>query len=250
MNQATVETLRSRMPSKGEMTRQAILRVAADLASIDGLDGLTIGNLAKAVGMSKGGLYAHFRSKLELQLATIEAAREVVAREIGVPTRAAPAGVRRLWALCENYVSYQERKVFPGGCFFGNVGAEVDAKGGPLRELIAAVHCRLMDQFVECAREAQAQGELDASADPHQLAFEFVALIREAARSFLLDDDPNHFARARFAIMQRLRLLLTPKSPALPDVRPPKRRERVAAGLSHAAGAPQTETPGEPPAQE
>lgn len=148
--------------------------------------------------------------------------------------------MRRLWALCENYISYQERKVFPGGCFFGNVAAEVDAKGGPLRELIAAGYCRLLDRFVECAREAQAQGELDANADPHQLAFELVAFIREAARLSLMDDDTAHFARARYAIAQRLRSLLTEKSPALPDVSPPKRRERVAAGLSHAADAPQT----------
>jgi AcrR family transcriptional regulator len=228
VNETTLMTLRDRLPSKGELTRQAILQVAADLASIEGLEGLTIGNLAKAVGMSKGGLYAHFRSKLELQLATIEAAGKIVDREIGVPTRAAPPGLRRLWTLCESYLSYGERKVFPGGCFFGNAAAEMDAKPGVLRDKIKAAHSKVIARMGERVQEAQALGELDAKADPHQLAFEFVSFIREAARLFLMDDDSSHFARARYAIAQRLRPLLTDKSPALPEIPAPKRRERVA----------------------
>jgi len=228
VNQATVDKLRNRFPSKGELTRQAILQVAADLASIEGLEGLTIGNLAKAVGMSKGGLYAHFGSKLELQLAAIETAREVVKREVSVPTFAIEPGLKRLWAFCENFISYNQRKVFPGGCFFGTVAAEQDAKPGSVRDAIASVYPKLICRMADCVREAQAQDELDAKADPHQLAFEFVALIREAARLFLLDDDASHFARARFGIAERLRPLLTDKSPALPEVPTPNRRERVA----------------------
>jgi len=228
VNQATPNTLRDLLPSKGELTRQTILRAAADLASIEGLEGLSIGDLAKAVGMSKGGLYSHFGSKRELQLAAIETARAVVREAVFVPAAAAPPGLKRLWALCEGYISYHERKVFPGGCFFGNVGAEVDAKAGTLRDKLAQLYNGLHARFAGMVREAQGLGELDASADPVQLAFEIIAVIREAARLFLLDDDAGHFARARFAIAARLRPLLTEKSPALPDVPAPAAKEGAA----------------------
>lgn len=217
MNASTIATVRRRLPSKGELTRQAILTAAADLASIEGLEGLTIGKLAEAVGMSKSGLYAHFGSKRELQLAVIEAAREIAGREIFGPVKNMKPGLAHLWGLCESYISYAERRVFPGGCFFGHVAAEVDARPGPLRDRVGAIYNSLYSRFTEAVRGAQAAGELDAGADPAQLAFEFIALVREAARLNLLDDDPRHFAAARRAIRQRLGDLVTPAAPALAD---------------------------------
>lgn len=226
MNASTLTAVRRRLPSKGAVTRQAILAAAADLASIEGLEGLSIGTLAEAVGLSKSGLYAHFGSKQELQLAAIEAAHEIARKEIFGPVKTMKPGLAHLGALCESYLSYHERRVFPGGCFFGNVSAEMDARPGPVRDHVAAVYKGLIARFTDTVRGAQAAGELEAGADPAQLAFELIALIREAARLFLLDDDPEHFARARWAIRQRLGALATPAAPALPDVAPPRPAER------------------------
>src|ERR1700726_1230717 len=104
--------------SHGAKTRSAILQTAADLASVDGLDGLSIGRLATELAMSKSGLFAHFGSKEDLQLATIEEARQRYTREGIDPALAVDAVLGRVRALCESFLSYVERAVFPGGCFF------------------------------------------------------------------------------------------------------------------------------------
>src|SRR6476659_72182 len=99
----------------GERTRGAILRAAASLATVDGLEGLSIGNLAAAIGMSKSGLYAHFRSKQELQLATVDAADHIFQEVVVQPALTAPPGLAQLVAVCESYFDYLQRRTFPGG---------------------------------------------------------------------------------------------------------------------------------------
>ncbi len=123
----------------GERTRGAILRAAASLATVDGLDGLSIGNLAAATGISKSGLYAHFGSKQEMQLATVEEAERILDEEVVQPALAAPDGLQRLAAACEAFFSYVERRVFPGGCFFAATAMEMGTRPGPVRDRIAAV---------------------------------------------------------------------------------------------------------------
>jgi AcrR family transcriptional regulator len=123
-----------RQRSDGARSRRVILQAATELATIEGLDGLSIARLAEHVGMSKSGLFAHFRSKEDLQMATIDAAAEMFDREVWQPGRSAPPGVRRVLALCEAFFSYLERAVFPGGCFFVAAAAELDAKKGPVRD--------------------------------------------------------------------------------------------------------------------
>src|SRR5215813_5425076 len=103
----------------GERTRASILGEAARLATVEGLEGLSIGQLASSIGMSKSGLYAHFGSKEELQLATIETAQEIFDREVTTPGMAAPKG-EQLYAMCDAFLSHVEREVFPGGCFFAS----------------------------------------------------------------------------------------------------------------------------------
>ena len=120
-----------RQRSDGRRSRDAILDTAARLATVEGLDGLSIGNLAERTGMSKSGLYAHFKSKEELQLATIERADEIFAREVLDRARAHPEGLPRLWALADEFLSHIERDVFPGGCFFAAVGGGVQHAPGP-----------------------------------------------------------------------------------------------------------------------
>jgi AcrR family transcriptional regulator len=191
--------------SHGAATRQAILATAADLASVDGLDGLSIGRLAAEMSMSKSGLFAHFGSKQDLQLATIEEARQRYVREVIEPALAAASGIRRLHALCEAFVSYLERGVFPGGCFFASAMAEFDAKAqGPVRDRIAECQAQWMDSLERSARDAQAAGELHASIDPEQLAFELEAALLSANWYYHLYQDPAYLQRARRAVRDRL----------------------------------------------
>jgi AcrR family transcriptional regulator len=117
-----------RRRERGRRTRESILDAAVDLASVEGLDGLTIGRLASALGMSKSGLFAHFGSKEELQLATIEAASEIYIREVIAPARDAERGLPRLVALMDHWLDYLRREVFKGGCFFDAARSEYDSR--------------------------------------------------------------------------------------------------------------------------
>src|ERR1700742_5326105 len=119
MTQIDGPATRARRPrADGEGTRSAILHAAVSLATVDGLEGLSIGNLSAAIGMSKSGLYAHFGSKQELQLATVEEAGRIFAEEVVEPALAAPPGLSQLVALCEAFFEHLERRTFPGGRFF------------------------------------------------------------------------------------------------------------------------------------
>jgi AcrR family transcriptional regulator len=192
--------------TKGERTRAAILDEAARLASVVGLEGLSIGGLATASGMSKSGLYAHFGSKQELQLATIDAARKTFVAEVFQPALLAPKGIRRLLAVCDEFLSHVERRVFPGGCFFAAAAADVGTRPGPVRDAIAAQQRDWLAVLERLAREAAELGELDAAVDPAQLAFELHALLVAANTAFILQGDRGVFDRARKAIRERLRL--------------------------------------------
>src|SRR6476620_5864835 len=113
-----------RLRSDGERSRQKILRAAANLATIEGLEGISIGNLAAHIGMSKSGLYAHFRSKEQLQLETVETALEIFNAEVVDPAEQVEDPLGRLRALYDNCLGHIERRVFPGGCFFVSVETE------------------------------------------------------------------------------------------------------------------------------
>jgi AcrR family transcriptional regulator len=192
--------------TKGERTRAAILDEAARLATVDGLEGLSIGQLARATGMSKSGLYAHFGSKLDLQLATIEAARETFVAEVMRPALRAPKGIERLLAVCEAFLSHVERRVFPGGCFFSAAAVDVGTRPGPVHDAIVAQRVDWLALLERLAREAAELGELEPSADPAQLAFELQALLVAANTSFILQGDAGVFERARIAVRERLRV--------------------------------------------
>jgi AcrR family transcriptional regulator len=194
-----------RNTSHGAKTRQAILAAAADLATIDGLDGLSIGRIAGELSMSKSGLFAHFGSKQDLQLATIEEARQRYVQEVIQPALAAGPGIRRLHALCDSFLSYLDRAVFPGGCFFASAMAEFDAKAqGPVRDRIAECQAQWMDTLERAAADTQAAGELQSNTDPRQLAFELEAALLSANWYYHLYDDPVYLARARRAVRDRL----------------------------------------------
>jgi AcrR family transcriptional regulator len=157
--------------------------------------------------MSKSGLFAHFGSKEELQLATVEAAGAVIGEEIVAPALEQPEGVRRLQALCESFLSYVERRVFPGGCFFTAAAAELDAKSGRVKEAVAEAYREWFALLEESARKAQELGELDPSADPAQLVFELIGMLEAANTFHQLFDDPALLERARSGVLERLEAL-------------------------------------------
>lgn len=190
--------------SDGERSRAAILAAAARLATVEGLEGLSIGRLARETGMSKGGLYAHFESKQDLQLATVAAAEEVFDVEVVEPALEAAEGLPRLGLLCERYLSYVERKVFPGGCFFASASAEWDSRPGPVKDRVTAAYTGWMELTEANVRAAQERGELDDAVDAGQLNFELNAMLTEANCLYLLFDDPVAIERARSGVEFRL----------------------------------------------
>jgi AcrR family transcriptional regulator len=201
----TVSTHPQRKPrSDGERSRRTILDAAAKLATVEGLEGLSIGRLAEHIGMSKSGLYAHFGSKEELQLATIETAQAIFDREVVEPGMAAPEG-ERLAAICEAFLSHVERNVFPGGCFFASAAAEVGTRRTRVRDVIAEVYAGWSAQLADLVREAQKAGRVDRKEDPAQLAFELNSILVGANNGYILQRDPAIFERAREAIARHLR---------------------------------------------
>jgi AcrR family transcriptional regulator len=188
----------------GERTRQAILRTAASLATVDGLEGLSIGNLAAALGMSKSGLYAHFRSKVELQLATVDEAAGIFEDEVVRPALEAPPGRRQLVALCEAFFAHLARGTFPGGCFFIAAALEMGTRPGPVKERIVAFQTGFSGLIRSMVQAAIEQGELDG--DPGQLTFELNGIILAADANFVLLGDPRTLDLARQVVHRRLGL--------------------------------------------
>jgi AcrR family transcriptional regulator len=190
----------------GERTRGAILRAAASLATVEGLEGLSIGHLAGAIGMSKSGLYAHFGSKQELQLATVDEAERIFSDEVIQPALAATPGLAQLATACEAFFGYVERRVFPGGCFFAATALEMGTRPGPVRERVAAIQSGFSEMLRGFAATALEQRELPASEDPDRLTFELHAVLLAADTKFVLYDDPAVFDLARQVVHQRLGL--------------------------------------------
>jgi AcrR family transcriptional regulator len=201
---ATSTTRKRRTRADGERSYQLIVNAAARLATVEGLEGLSIGRLADEIGMSKSGLYAHFDSKQDLQLAAIDAAEAVYDTEVVAPAMEAPEGVKRLELLCDRYLSYVERGVFPGGCFFAATAAEWDTRRGPIRERVRTILDGWTKLLEANLRQAQDQGDLQPGADPHQISFEINALLHEANGHYLLFRDTAALDRARTAIRDRL----------------------------------------------
>lgn len=209
----TKKPLRARR-SDGEQTHAAILETAVRLASIEGLGGLSIGRLAQEVGVSKSGLYAHFGSKQDLELGVWAAAREVFEREVIEPALSAADGLARFEQLCERYLSYIERRVFPGGCFFAGMLAEFDARTGRGHDEIANDQREWTELLNANAAFARTQGELDPSADLRQLVFDVTAAIQLANYYFVLFDDAGVIDRARRSIHATLGRATSQRSPS------------------------------------
>ena len=188
--------------SRGAETRKRILDHAVDLASKDVLAGLTIGTLSEALGMSKAGLFAHFGSKEDLQVATIDAAREAFVSAVGAPAFAAAEGLPRLLTLLRGWMDYSE--ALSGGCFFSAASAELDDRPGPARDRLVEVMREWLAALEGSIDEARRLGHLRADVDVVQLAFELHSLELGAnwARQLFHDGQAN--GRARAAQRRRL----------------------------------------------
>jgi AcrR family transcriptional regulator len=193
-----------RRRSDGERSREAILREATQLATVEGLGGLSIGRLAAAVGMSKSGLFAHFGSKEELQLATIETANTLFDERVIEPALSAPTGIERLRGLTERFLRYVEGDVFSGGCFFASVAAEMDTHPGPVRDEAVRVVNGWLGQLQTAVRDAQAEGAIDPADDAEQLAFELNAYLLLANAQFVVSQESTPIDRALRAVDRRL----------------------------------------------
>ncbi len=190
---------------RGDRTRRAILRAAVNLASVEGLEGLTIGRLATELEMSKSGLFAHFGSKEELQISTVRAAAAIFAQHVIVDAeeRFEP-GVVRLRAVLDRWLDYMESDTFDGGCFFAAATIEMDGRPGPVRDAVAAQMSRWAELLSDYSRAAIDRGELAADTDPEQLAFELDALGTAVNSGWQLHEDVAVFERGRRAIARRL----------------------------------------------
>jgi AcrR family transcriptional regulator len=188
---------------KGIQTRASILDRAVDLASVEGLEGLTIGRLAAELRMSKSGLFAHFGSKQELQLATFEAARSVFDELVVMPALELPTASERLRGLCDNYLRYVQ-EAFPGGCFFAAVLAEMDTRPGAVRDRAIAFMEEWLALLTREIQGAQAEGASGLDVDVAQLAFELEAFLFLANAQFVVRRAAGPIELARRAIDQRL----------------------------------------------
>jgi len=176
---------------KGAQTREAILDRAVDLASVEGLEGLTIGRLAAELRMSKSGLFAHFGSKRDLQLATVAAAATRFRSAVVEPALAAPDGAPRLRALAERYLDQVNR--YTGGCFWAATSAEYDDRPGPVRDAIAAS----LDAWLG---EIERQAGIAGVERPERFAFAVYSLVMGANSRYRLSGDERVFGYAREAI--------------------------------------------------
>jgi AcrR family transcriptional regulator len=176
------------------------LHAAANLATTRGLEVLSIGELAQQIGMSKSGLYAHFKSKEELELATIDTAAEVFESDVLGPALASPGGLARVEALSEAFFQHLERRAFPGGCFFATVAAQLASRPGRARDRVMAVQKLWLDHIADALREARERGELPRDVDIDQLVFEITAMMIRANFTWIVTGEARVLEHARAGI--------------------------------------------------
>ncbi|MGW1492041.1 TetR/AcrR family transcriptional regulator [Streptomyces sp. NPDC002402] len=202
--------------ARGNQTRQLILQRTVEIASVEGLEGLSLGRLATELNLSKSGVFALFGSKEDLQLSTVHAAIRVYLEHVVQPARELPPGMDRLWHVCTGWLAYSKDRVFPGGCFFYSASAEYDAREGKVHDTLAAARTNWFTFLEQTVQEAQQAGDVAQDIDVPQLVFEIVALLEMANAESVLHNEFTSYDRAAKAILNRLRGVAT--DPALlPD---------------------------------
>jgi AcrR family transcriptional regulator len=205
-----------RQTPRGERSRQAILEAAARLATVEGLEGLSIGRLAEVLGISKSGLYAHFGSKEELQLAAIETAVAIYNREIVEPALAADAGIKRVLRLCDAFFDFVASGDFPGGCFFVYTAVDPANRRESIRTRLAKEQRAWLGFIEQLIGEAIDAGELPETVQRSSLAFELDAIMIGADANFVLLGDRQFLDEGRAAVRRHLAPSARLEPPSLP----------------------------------
>ena len=185
--------------TKGEETRSQILAAACEQASSSGFESLTIGTLAEKTGMSKSGLFAHFGSKRDLQIAALDECARQFTEAVFLPALKAPRGVKRLRALFDNWITWPQRAKLPGGCPIDAASREYDHQPGPMRDAVIERQRLLDRELSKAAQLAIDTGELAEKTDPRQVAFEFLAIVLVFYRSEMVLGSEEAGRRARHA---------------------------------------------------
>lgn len=184
-----------RTPDAVARSRARTVEAAVDLASVNGLDGLTIGRMAGELGMSKSGLIGRFGDKEELQSAVLGSAIERFVGAVYLPARAVPAGRSRLEAIVDNWIAHLRDGVFPGGCFVTTASVEFDARPGRLHDEVAAAVRRWLDVLEDEARAA--------GLDP-AVAFELHSLASGGSVAARLLGEPERLEQTRLAMRRAI----------------------------------------------
>jgi AcrR family transcriptional regulator len=209
----------------GVESRRAILHAAANLATTRGLEALSIGELANHIGMSKSGLFAHFKSKEELELATIERAAEVFETEVLRPAAKSSGGIPRVLGLSEAFLGHLERRVFPGGCFFAAVSVQLSSRPGRPRDRVMDFMREWLARFADALTEARTSGDVPRDTDIDQLVFEITAMLVRANFTWAVTGNPRVLDQARIGIRHTLeRVTGRTRQKSRPSERPGKRK--------------------------
>jgi AcrR family transcriptional regulator len=189
---------------RGDRTRQTVAAEAAALASVEGLTGMTLSQLAEALGVSKSSIQAAYATKEEVQLAAVTAATNIFMAAVVEPAQQQPEGLPRLRSLVELWLGYVERRVFPGGCFMGATLSEFDSQPGAVRDALARSRLGWLSLLEREAAIAQAAGDIAPSPSAAMLAFEIDALLAAANVARNLSDDAGPLEVAHSLIALRL----------------------------------------------
>jgi AcrR family transcriptional regulator len=208
------ETKKSSGVSKGPETRKRILAHSMKVAASHGLAGLTIGRLARDLGMSKSGLFAHFRSKRFLELATINEARKVFTSQVLAPATAGNEGIEHLWILCDSWLAHIEHRVFPGGYFFTGAFFECAERSGAIEEEINSMARGWWKSLKNAVVKAQNRKEIDPAVDARRISFDLNGILMAAYWAFLVEKDGGIFREARITVLTKLGGSATPRIPA------------------------------------
>lgn len=200
---------KKRRSSKGAETKRKILAHATGVAAREGLAGLTIGRLARDLRMSKSGLFAHFRSKRSLEIATINEARIVFAGQVLSPAKSANEGIEQLWVLCNSWLGHIQHRVFPGGYFFTGAFFECAERSGAIEDEINLMAREWWELLRNAVQKAQDRKEINSNVDVRRISFDLNGILMATYWTYLVEKNDEIFDEARSALFAKLKRLAT-----------------------------------------